>query len=231
MKLIIDSREKKIIDSIKGIAFEVQQLDLGDIIFENENNEIELIIERKTISDLYSSIIDGRLASQKARLSSCGIENQKICFLIENSNNFIFKNKSNLITSVLLGLSFKYNFKVFFSTDIENTCQIISILYSKYITDDLHFISSGFNVSLLSKSNFLSDKLFTNQLTLLKGVSIDIAESIKRVYSNFVELVNSYESLESEKERCEMLIGVKINEKRKIGKVLSKKIYEQLYEK
>jgi ERCC4-type nuclease len=231
MKLILDNREQKLINALNGkLTFEVKQLDLGDIIIIGDDEKIELIIERKTVSDLYSSIIDGRLSSQKSRLSTCGIPSEKICFLIEYPFNVGLLSKEKLISSNLLSLSFKYNFKVIFSNGIPNTGEIISMLIDKYI--NLNGNGNCLEIGgLLSKSNFLSDKLFINQLTLFKGVSLDIAKSIKQVYPNFVELINAYESLACEKERGELLIGLKITEKRKIGKVLSKKFYEQLYEK
>jgi ERCC4-type nuclease len=61
MKLIIDSRESKLIEACQSIAKDIEQiitksLDLGDIIIQNED---KIIIERKTISDLISSISDG----------------------------------------------------------------------------------------------------------------------------------------------------------------------------
>jgi ERCC4-type nuclease len=64
MKLIIDSRESKLIEACQSIAKDIEiitkSLDLGDIIIQNDNEEDKIIIERKTISDLISSISDGR---------------------------------------------------------------------------------------------------------------------------------------------------------------------------
>jgi len=47
---------------------EVKNLDIGDIII--YNGSYKLIIERKTINDLVSSIKDGRYREQKMRLLS-----------------------------------------------------------------------------------------------------------------------------------------------------------------
>ena len=55
MKLVIDNREKKIIDELmlrEHNTFECKVLDIGDIHICDESNNIVLIIERKTISDL-----------------------------------------------------------------------------------------------------------------------------------------------------------------------------------
>ena len=68
MELIIDTREHGLIKMLKenDISFNIEQLDLGDVILK-KNEEIMLIIERKSISDLKASIVDGRNREQKAR--------------------------------------------------------------------------------------------------------------------------------------------------------------------
>ena len=67
LRLVVDEREKKsrIPDLLKavGINVEVKTLPVGDYIVAPET-----IVERKTISDLISSIFDGRLFDQCNRL-------------------------------------------------------------------------------------------------------------------------------------------------------------------
>ena len=69
MEIIIDQREpSKLKQYFLSTSYTVhlQNLQLGDIIIKTP--ELELIIERKTIDDLASSIRDGRLREQKIRL-------------------------------------------------------------------------------------------------------------------------------------------------------------------
>ena len=66
MNLLIDNREQELI-KILDIPFERKNLLLGDIVYANEDKEY-IIIERKTINDLLSSIKDGRHREQKMRL-------------------------------------------------------------------------------------------------------------------------------------------------------------------
>ena len=84
-KIIIDVREKKIKEYFTGKSkfddIVIQQLDLGDIIFMS-GEEVMIIIERKTIQDLRSSIKDGRHREQKIRLLS-NFPKHKIYYLIE----------------------------------------------------------------------------------------------------------------------------------------------------
>ena len=110
IQICIDNREhglhKQIqyyLDSIEqfsnsgGVSGKIQlsivstPLPIGDIIIKsidktNENTETEeLIIERKSVSDLLSSIKDGRYEEQSYRLNGSSIHNHNIIYLIEGS--------------------------------------------------------------------------------------------------------------------------------------------------
>lgn len=114
MIIKIDYREKEleeIILNIKNnnkkydnIKIKRENLYLGDIILcDNNNNEV-VIIERKKLNDLASSICDGRYKDQSQRLEECNLHNHNIFYLIEgNINNFIpFTRTKNIITSDIL---------------------------------------------------------------------------------------------------------------------------------
>ena len=68
LRIVVDEREKKsgIPDLLKsiGVNVEMKMLPIGDYIVAPET-----IVERKTISDLLSSIFDGRLFDQCSRLT------------------------------------------------------------------------------------------------------------------------------------------------------------------
>ena len=67
LRIVVDEREKKsgIPDLLKGIGInlEIKTLPVGDYIVAPET-----VVERKTVSDLVSSIFDGRLFDQCSRL-------------------------------------------------------------------------------------------------------------------------------------------------------------------
>ena len=92
MELIIDNREstKSYFEekNYEWISFE--NLDIGDYIFKYEE-KIILVIERKSIQDLASSIKDGRYREQKSRLLNNYSKNN-VLFLIEG--DLMFDNKS-----------------------------------------------------------------------------------------------------------------------------------------
>ena len=100
MTLVIDNREKALITKLKekNIEFEIKQLDIGDIQFLDNKNTIKLIFERKTISDLASSILDGRYKEQGFRLDKHSLHNHNIFYIIEGNIQY-FKSKYQKITA------------------------------------------------------------------------------------------------------------------------------------
>ena len=86
MKIIIDVREQSLFDNFlskspedainpedaikNNIQIEKQVLPLGDILFVSDEGDLICIIERKTLSDLFASIKDGRYKEQSYRLSN-----------------------------------------------------------------------------------------------------------------------------------------------------------------
>ena len=91
MKIIIDNRETALYERlmlINGkegqIHIQCEVLNIGDAIIKNDQDEICIIIERKTYHDLLSSIRDGRYEEQSHRLiHSSGIHTHNIMYLIE----------------------------------------------------------------------------------------------------------------------------------------------------
>ena len=93
MHLLIDNREpKKNIDylnylnSNNNYIIKIETLEIGDYIIYDEINEKNIIIiERKSLADLESSIKDGRYDNQSYRLNQIDIHNHNIYYLIEGS--------------------------------------------------------------------------------------------------------------------------------------------------
>ena len=66
-----------------------------------------MIIERKTLNDLASSIKDGRYKEQGYRLSNCSLHNHNIFYLIEDnlsSYNSKFNNNNMLSIENISGI-------------------------------------------------------------------------------------------------------------------------------
>ena len=123
LKLIIDSREKQLFNSIKErdldnyndfIEIESTNLELGDIKIIRQDN-FELIFERKTLSDLNQSINDGRYKEQKNRLLS-NYNSNLITYIIEGDDILKSINRNDKrISSVYLHSLYRDNIKILYT--------------------------------------------------------------------------------------------------------------------
>ncbi len=84
MRIVFDDRERELIRQYNKTC-DVRHLDVGDIQFYDDENHLLLIIERKTATDLKSSIHDGRYHEQKSRLLQCGLPRFQILYLFEGN--------------------------------------------------------------------------------------------------------------------------------------------------
>jgi crossover junction endonuclease MUS81 len=234
MSIQVDYREAKIIQEFKslGIPYTTANLPIGDyIIYSNsptDTQDIKCIIERKTISDLCSSITDGRFREQKQRLldSFSGIPD-KIVYIIEGSYSASTIPKTT-VDSAILNLIFKHCYRVIFTESPNHTAAQIALL-AKKITEGINLssTSTSTSTSAMSTSNLLTKSKnqdpFIAQLVSIKGISANIASSIKKEYSCMYNLVEAYIQ---EPEFAEMLLSdIQVTPKRKLGKANSKKIH------
>ena len=63
---------------------------------------------------------------------------------------------------------------------------------------------------------------------MIPGISIKTASIIMEKYTSINNLINQYNQIRELEQRYEFLKEIQISPKRKLGKILSKKIYEYL---
>jgi ERCC4-type nuclease len=144
MKLLIDNREKELINLIPELlitnklnySYEIKPLDLGDIIIYNEETKNdELIIERKQLNDLAASIRDGRYAEQSLRLDSLNTSNHNIIYLIEGNittyNSRYSKIDKKTLYSSMFSLNYYKGFSVLRTNSIQETSELIIRMLDK----------------------------------------------------------------------------------------------------
>jgi ERCC4-type nuclease len=140
MIIKIDTRESALLHQIlnqttsipvfKNIQIKSETLPIGDIII-NDGSEDKVIIERKSVNDLLSSIKDGRYEEQSYRLNGLTHHNHNIVYLIEGHLNKInyFKtvNPTEKLTlySAMFSLNYYKGFSVFRSFNMEETSNIV----------------------------------------------------------------------------------------------------------
>jgi ERCC4-type nuclease len=227
--------------------FKISNLIIGDFIIKKNNNLdcndpdsvractrhdpdsvwacpdlIYYIIERKTISDLSSSIIDGRFREQKERLS---LSNSDIIYIIEGHLNKITNKgiSKKILKSSIINLQIKHEFKVFKTENEIDTLEYLLLLYKKINdTGDEGDFKQIKPVTLKKKNTSCS--IYINQLMMINGVSKTIAEKIAKKYTSLQQLLTAFTTVNNNQPE-DLLHDLQITDKRKLGKALSKKIY------
>jgi len=243
----IDTRERDIIEALKDNDFIiVEQLDLGDIqIIINE--EVVLVIERKSLNDLSSSIRDGRLREQKLRLMNT-FDINKIMYLIEGKiSSKMIKNLDTakiggMKVSSLIGaqtnIIARDGMKVLRTSCVEETIYLLTNLYHKYQVYGKTNINEQKEkdyvdtIKIKKKENMTSKNCFIIQLAQIPGCSKKVAKIIVEEVKSMINLCKLYSQLETIEEKQKLLENITyqiINCKtRKVGKKLSKKIYHYM---
>jgi crossover junction endonuclease MUS81 len=141
MFIKVDYREKELLDKLsyyisfipafRNIKVISENLPIGDVIV-TDNNEDILIIERKTVGDLMSSIKDGRYEEQSYRLNGNKVHNHNIIYLIEGDINKLNMNmfkdiKMEKLTfySAIFSLNYYKGFSVLRTLSLDETALFI----------------------------------------------------------------------------------------------------------
>jgi ERCC4-type nuclease len=165
--LIIDNREGKLIELIKSkfkdifkIPYELKSLQIGDIVVSSPTYpDKTLIIERKCMTDMISSIKDGRYKEQKVRLlaEAANNPNTKICYLIEgNMQDLRFPNEKTVFNGSIVSSIFRDEIPLIRTGNLNETLDIIIRIHermSKDITDFFKPINAAFIIHNNTTSN------------------------------------------------------------------------------
>jgi crossover junction endonuclease MUS81 len=147
MFIKVDSREKDLlakmtyyissIPAFRNLKVITESLPIGDVIISNNNEDI-LIIERKTIIDLLSSIKDGRYEEQSYRLNGTPLHNHNIMYVIEGDvtkMNMFRETKFEKLTlySAIFSLNYYKGFSAIRTFTLDETALFICNCTSKLI--------------------------------------------------------------------------------------------------
>ncbi len=167
MKLVIDYREKKLIGLLnsvklmnakyKPIELLVENLPLSDVIIKDDKNNEKLLIERKTINDLASSIQDGRYNEQSYRLTNCDIHNHNIMYLIEGNismwNNKYTRIDRDTIYSAIFSIMYYKGFTTFITSTTVETAEFL--------------LNTALKIHKNEKQSSKKQPYYTNQMDVL----------------------------------------------------------------
>lgn len=135
MKVIIDERERELYEKSYSIVqsnntyvvLSKEVLPLGDIFITTNENKHVMLIERKTLQDLLSSIKDGRYEEQSYRLThSSGLPPHSILYIIEGQLSQLRSSvERKIVYSALTSLNFFKGFSVIRTNNVNETAEYI----------------------------------------------------------------------------------------------------------
>jgi crossover junction endonuclease MUS81 len=238
--LKIDVREKALIPffNANGIPIVVCSLNIGDIQIVStidSVDKIELIFERKTASDLYSSIRDGRYHEQKSRLVS-NLARDRICYIIEGELDCSKYVDVNALFGSIIHSIYRDKLIVYRSQTVKDTYDFIENIwrrFSKNETEWYNFLDGGAKSNCLDvdtkvykhskkSDNVTPDITYINMLSNIPGCSTRIGKVIQEHFTNMKSLIDGIS------ENPDVLCDIKVDN-RKIGPVLSKRIADYLF--
>jgi len=222
--LIIDNREPKVIIELLKSRYpdtKLENLELGDYILKNQHNEINLIFERKSLSDLIASIKDGRYNEQSWRLSECPTDNSNIFYIIEGNIMNLCNRQSETIQKMLFSSMFsiitKKGFSLIHTLNEIETAEFIIRFSEKADLNKESIENNSYSntIKISKKANITKDNIGEIMLAQIPGVSITVAQCIMNEFSSINNLVINLQN------NSNCLDNIKIpfkNGQRKLGK-------------
>jgi crossover junction endonuclease MUS81 len=256
MRIIVDDREHDLMKSFSVIlnnktnsstTFQIvkETLHIGDVILTpgSLDGDEYCIIERKSLSDLISSIKDGRYEEQSHRLShATTCPNHRVIYIIEgNMNTLNNPSEYKMVCSAITSLNMYKGFSVLRTASVTETAQLIFYMMEKIIKNEakkqpfyVGFSVNSINnqsgeppvnycnlVKKVKKDNITPDNIGEIILSQIPGVSSLTAIAIM---SNFKSFCNLMDSLKKDEACLENLTITKNEKTRKI----SKKVLEDI---
>ena len=179
--IIVDNREKNslVIANLLAlnIKLEFQQLEIADYIIGNT------AIERKTISDLISSMLNKRIFSQLENLK----QYPNPLLIIENYQNLDLsetKLNENAIRGLLLSISIDHKIPIIFSKDEKETALFLSLLAKKKKTE----------ISLRAKIKISDSKKLQFILEGFPSIGPKTAKKLLNKYKTIKSIINAPEN-------------------------------------
>ena len=188
-----------VIPLFKDITIEVVSLPIGDVIlYDEEKKTSELIIERKSITDLSSSIKDGRYEEQSYRLNGLDHPNHNIMYIIEGDVNKMNRFKDTKIEkltiySAIFSLNYYKGFSVMRTFSVEETAIFICNTLVKMKKERNHkqpFYKNNIahTLSTPTKHENRTDETQENQSQPTEDMNNTVEQSVKD-YVNVVKKV------------------------------------------
>jgi crossover junction endonuclease MUS81 len=203
MIIKVDTREQELFRQIKNLVLFIpafkditlisETLPIGDIIIADEKEE-KIIIERKCLQDLLSSIKDGRYEEQSYRLNGLSIHNHNIYYLIEGDVNRMNRFKDNnmeklTMYSAMFSLNYYKGFSVMRTFSMEESAIFICNTANKLKKSDKPAYYSNNNNHTVINNVQNSEEQAGNTENNTENNSEKVEENTEKDYISVVKKV------------------------------------------
>lgn len=228
MIIEVDIREKRLIElletkintdqKVKNITIQSKALYIGDVCILNDSLETILVIERKSINDLASSIVDGRYSEQSCRLSHSRTPNHNIIYIIEGKisdlNTKYTRITHKALYSAMIVLQYFKGFSVFRTMSVEETSEYVLRITDKMMRemkngkrgyyndyketqenkDQISPYVESIQVKMKKQDNITVDNINEIMLCQVPKVSMQTAKVIIQKYGTLYNLMEALKS-------------------------------------
>lgn len=198
IKIIIDHRELKTPVAkhlYEQVQLDTQQLQVGDFILSNE-----VVVEKKLTKDFTASLLDGRLFTQAVELKR---NFTKPLIIIEGNIEELYERNisPNAIKAAMISLIMDYQIPIIFSSDPEDTANILTTIAKREQIDNKKEISlrgSKKAFSLAEQQQFLVEGFPSIGPSLAKNL-LKHFKSVKNIVNASVEDLQEVEKVGEKK--------------------------------
>lgn len=231
--LILDDRDtfgprarRKVVDNIHTqfhVPVEIKHLPVGDALWIARHKELDteyvldFIVERKSVTDLVSSIRDSRYKDQKLRLKKSGL--RKLIYLVEGDPNPVGASESIktacFTTEILEGFDVQ---RTTGNSDTESTYGHLTLSIIDYYSTNFSIGANTCRVCLTydefvkkccdPKKLTVSD-IFALQLMQVPQVTEETAIAVIELYPTLVSLARAYSMLDGDTPAQEKMLNMK----------------------
>ncbi len=243
-KWYMDMRERDLNEKLQSLSFsfESKALDVGDMqIIDIESNEILYVFERKTLSDLSSSITDGRYKEQKQRLLHALSPKIKKIYVIEGDQMKDFHLDKSVFEGVMINTVIRDGIMIYRTRDLDETVHMIQHIgknvedhYEEIMKNYVGIVDTDYQVfKTVKKENMTEKVVFRAMLTMIPQISNTIADVLVEEFGNMEKMISQIredtedDSWQMVKKISEMKYG---SSKRRIGEVTAMKIVMNLFD-
>ncbi len=236
VRIIVDTRETLLVNHFRRHKdAEIASLDLGDVII--QHGEDTVVIERKTIPDLASSIQDGRHREQKARLRSNYPQSRSVVILEgvfrSDMEGQLGSVPITTVVSSLLNTQLRDNLHVCATNDTAHTINIVEMIATKMAKGDFGDATSHLSSAAEYCTKLKSRKIdnnspqvcFIQQLMIVPGLSASMADAIFRSYPSMADLCSQLPNKEIVRSIADIPHGTK---QRRIGPKVAERLVNYL---